>query len=104
MKAKDYKAVLLDLLIKYGVQATSARTTTDKSTDTKTVAYRVCGADKDILTFKKFVGTICAAISMADQVGYRYIVWNDRVYEIVDRAAVDTGLTLDDFESTAIHR
>ena len=45
MKAKDYKAVLLDLLIKYGVQATSARTTTDKSTDTKTVAYRVCGAD-----------------------------------------------------------
>ena len=59
---------------------------------------------KDILTFKKFVGTICAAISMADQVGYRYIMWNDRVYEIVDRAAVDTGLTLDDIESTAIHR
>ncbi len=48
MKAKDYKAVLLDLLIKYGVQATSARTTTNKLTDTKTVAYRVCGADKDV--------------------------------------------------------
>lgn len=52
----------------------------------------------DVVQKKSAMGTIYDLVTIANRLGYSYILWNDRVYSVQQNRpeATDTGLTIDD--------
>jgi hypothetical protein len=48
---------------------------------------------RDVLQAKNHLGHIVKLAELAKQLGYEYILWNDRVYFVGGEYCLDTGIT-----------